>query len=351
MLHPREQSLFIGNQTAESQLLQAATSGRLPHAWLIHGPKGVGKATLAYRFARFVLAGGAQAPEPDMFGGLMAPENRDLSMSPEAPTFRRVAAETHADLLVLEASGKRGEIAVEEARKVAHFLAHTPSESAWRVVIIDSADALNHAAANALLKAIEEPPAQALMLLVAHQLGRVLPTIRSRCRQLPLIPPDAADYQRILDSTGAPFGAEEAEDYRRLAENVPGQAIQLHHLAALGAQKTLLDAMGQGDERQRAHAHAAYAGSLATGDDGSKWSMFTLLFSRALQLLIQLAADDPMAQASLTDAEARILPSMATRKPLPAWLALWDEAQKLISDTERLNLDKKQTVMQLLGAV
>lgn len=346
MLHPREQSLFIGNTKAESQLLQAATSGRLPHAWLIHGPKGVGKATLAYRFARFVLGGGAEAGDGGLFGG-----PTDLSMAHDAPTFRRVAAETHADLLLLESGGKRGEISVEEARKVAHFLGHTPSESQWRVVIIDSADALNNAAANALLKAIEEPPAQALMLLVAHQLGRVLPTIRSRCRLLQLTPPDAMDYRRILDTTGKPFETPDAEDYRRLAENVPGQAIQLHHLGALAMQNPLLEALTHSDERQHSAVQAAYAGGLATGDDGTKWQTFTLLLSRALQLLIQLAAGDPAAEAALTHAEARHLPGLAARKPLEAWLDLWEQSQKLLGDTERLNLDKKQTVMQILSAV
>jgi DNA polymerase-3 subunit delta' len=351
VLHPREQHAWFGHGKAEAQLLQAASSGRLPHAWLIHGPRGVGKATLAYRFAKFLLAGGAEsaAQGGGFFGG---PE--DLGMPADAPTSRRVVAGTHADLLVLESESterKRQEISVEEAREVAHFLAHTPSEANWRVVVVDSADALNPAAANALLKLIEEPPPQAMMLLVAHQIGRVLPTIRSRCRQLELLIPEAQECDQILQHIAPDMDFAERDNYRLLAGGAPGMAVQLKHLGAERALEELFANLPKMQGREGMVATIAYVDGLLSGDDGSRWELFGQYIRRTVQLASKLHADPDYARTEMLPVEQRILPELALAKPLDSWLGLWDNAQKLLSDTERLNLDRKQTAIQLLQAV
>jgi DNA polymerase-3 subunit delta' len=190
--HPRETFALLGHAQAECALLDEYRSGRVAHAWLIGGPTGIGKATLAYRMARFVLA----HPDP------LAPAVRDattLVVPPGAPAARRVAGRAHPDLLVLEREpddkGKmRTVITVDQVRRTVSFFGSTAGEGGWRVCIVDSADELQYPqGSNALLKVLEEPPPRSLFLLVSHAPGRLLPTIRSRCRRLTLRPLDQAD--------------------------------------------------------------------------------------------------------------------------------------------------------------
>src|SRR5438034_4587944 len=211
---PRANPDLVGHETAERELRRLEEAGRLPHALLLSGPRGIGKATLAFRFARFVLAsGGGEGALGALFGEADA---TGLAIEPESGTFRRVASGGHADLLTVERAYDprrrrvRGEIIVENTREIGAFLRLTPAEGGWRVVIVDGADEMNRNAANALLKILEEPPRRALLLLVAHSPGRLLPTIRSRCRRFPLLPlPEAtvaallARYRPELDPAAA----------------------------------------------------------------------------------------------------------------------------------------------------
>ena len=355
--HPRESEL-LGQARAEAQCMQAITSGRLPHAWLLHGPRGIGKATLAYRFAKFLLAGGAESAAAsdnfDMFGAPEQTGPKDMSLPADAPTSRRIISGTHADLLVLDSESetrKRQEINVEEAREVAHFLSLTPSEANWRVVIIDSADALNPAAANALLKLIEEPPPQAMILLLAHQLGRVLPTIRSRTRLLPMLAPTPAAFDAIIENALPTLSEEEREAYRLLADGAPGQAIQLHEHGVLRHLEAWLNALPMLKSREGAAASLAYVDGMLSGDDGSRWQMFCRLLNRTILLSSRIHADPGGAQYEMLRQEQGPLEALAGAKSLDSWLTLWDKSQQLISDTDRLNLDRKQTALQLLQAV
>src|ERR1700677_2098107 len=185
-VHPRETTALSGHREAELALLNAYRSGRIPHAWLIGGPLGIGKATLAYRMARFVLAhrnAGA--------AGVQRAET--LQLDPADPVARHVAAGAHGSLLTLQRTLNdkgvlRTVITVDETRETISFFGSTAAAEGWRVCIVDTVDELNPNAANALLKILEEPPRQSLFLLVSHSPGRVLPPILSRCRRLPLRP-------------------------------------------------------------------------------------------------------------------------------------------------------------------
>jgi DNA polymerase-3 subunit delta' len=182
---PRETTALFGHAAAESGLLDAYKSGRISHAWLIGGEPGIGKATLAYRLARFVLA----HPDPTAPAVQTA---ASLAVSPDNPVARRIVARAQGGLLVLERviNEKTGklftEIRVEDIRQTVTFFGSTAD--GWRIVIVDAVDELNRFGANALLKVLEEPPARSLLLLVTHAPGRVLPTIRSRCRRQLLRP-------------------------------------------------------------------------------------------------------------------------------------------------------------------
>ncbi len=192
---PRANPDLVGHESAEAALRRLFQSGRMPHAVLMTGPRGIGKATLAYRFARFVLAHGANGDDV----GRLAEDEGTLAVPAASGVFRRVASGGHADLLSVERAYDprrrrlRSEIVVDETREIAAFLRLTAGEGGWRVVIVDGADAMNRSAANALLKILEEPPRQALLLLVAHNPGRLLPTIRSRCRRFPMTAVAAVD--------------------------------------------------------------------------------------------------------------------------------------------------------------
>ncbi len=185
--HPREVLWFGGDRAQELALLDAYRSGRLHHAWLLTGPEGVGKATLAYRFARFLLAN----PDPS---SQAVQEARDLSVPERHPVVGQVARQSHPDLSVIrrqptkDGKSLKGDIAVEDVRDGLALFRTTAGAGGWRVVVIDAADDLNRSSANALLKMLEEPPQRAVFLMIAHRPGALLATIRSRCRVLRLGP-------------------------------------------------------------------------------------------------------------------------------------------------------------------
>ncbi len=194
--HPRLTNVLFGHEAAEAALLAAYRGGRVPHALMLVGPKGIGKATLAYRMARFVLA----HPEP------AAPEVQaanSLAVDAEHPVARRIAAQAQGDLLVIERTlndkgSLRQQIAVDDVRRTVGFFGSTAGEGGWRVAVVDAVDELNRAGANALLKILEEPPRRALLLLVAHSAARVPATLRSRCRVVTLRPLAAGEVASAL---------------------------------------------------------------------------------------------------------------------------------------------------------
>jgi DNA polymerase III subunit delta' len=329
-VHPRETTALFGHREAEQALLNAYRSGRIPHAWLIGGAQGIGKATLAYRMARFVLAH-RDALADDV------QRAETLQIDPSDPVARHVAAGAHGGLLTLERSLNdkgvmRTVITVDETRETISFFGSTAAVEGWRICIVDTVDELNPNAANALLKVLEEPPRQSLFLLISHAPARILPTLQSRCRKLALRPLATEDVIRAAAqaanrSTDDPALAEAAAaadgSVARALTLLGGDAIKLHQRTA-----ALLDTLPQVDPRE---LHAL--GDALGGSDRVALAAFIDSIDRWVSQ--RLRADDANANANL---------------PRLARLAeVWEKINRAARDTEAYNLERKPLVFSVFG--
>lgn len=326
--HPRETSDLFGHREAETALLTAYRSGRIPHAWLIGGAQGIGKATLAYRMARFVLT----HPNPQAAAMQRA---ETLAVDPDHHVARQITAGAHGGLLVLERSlNDRGVmrtvITVDETRETISFFGSTAAVDGWRVCIVDTVDELNPNAANALLKILEEPPQRSLFLLVSHSPARALPTILSRCRKLPLRPLATEDVVRAAAQAANmtaedPALAEAAEaaegSVARALTLLGGDALKLQQRTA-----ALLATLPQVDPRE---LHAL-GDALGTSD---RVALAAFIDGIDRWIGEKLRADDANAN----------LPRLARLAEV------WEKIIRAARDTESYNLERKPLVFSVFG--
>lgn len=362
---PRENPDLRGHAAAERTLLDAYTGGRLAHAWLFTGPRGIGKATLAYRFARFMLAhgketgAGAGAGDGDgggLFGDALAPAPPDsLHLDPENPVFRRVAAGGHADFLAVERginenTGKpRSEIVVGDVRNIGGIMSLTPAEGGWRAVVVDAADEMNHHAANALLKVLEEPPARALVILVSHAPGRLLPTIVSRCRRLALPALADDDVAALLAAYRADLPAADRAALVGLAEGSIGRALALADEGGVGLYRelaALLVTLGRID------VGALHALGDRVGRAGAEEAFLTVtdLLRWWLGRLILFGARGHAPPGAPPDDEA-LMERLAPAAGLDRWLEVWEKINRLLARASGANLDRKQVFLNAFFAL
>ena len=326
--HPRETSDLFGHSEAEAALLSAYRSGRIPHAWLIGGAQGIGKATLAFRMARFVLAN--RHP--------LAPQvqrAQDLAVDPSDPVARQVASAAHGGLLVLERGlNDRGVmrtvITVDETRETITFFGSTAAVEGWRVCIVDTVDELNPNAANALLKILEEPPQQSLFLLASHAPSRVLPTILSRCRKLLLRPLAETDVIRA-----AAAATDIAADDPALAE-----AAQ----AAEGSVARALTLLG-GDALKLQQKTAALLASLPQVDPRELHSLGDALgLSDRVALAAFIDGVDRWIGEKMRAGDAN-----ANLPRLARLAEVWEKIVRAARDTEAYNLERKPLVFSVFS--
>ncbi len=339
--HPRERALLLGHEAAEQALLDAYNSGRLPHAWLISGPRGIGKATLAYRFARFLLAGGGA-------GGLFGPPS-DLAVPADSPVFRRVASQSHADLRAVEReindkTGKlRSEIVVDGVRDLSQFLRLTPSEGGWRIAIVDAADEMNRNAANALLKILEEPPDRAVLLVVSHAPGRLLPTIRSRCRKLPLQPLAEDQVLQILGELAPELPAEEQVALARLSGGSPGRALELAAAGSIELFRAVSALLGSLPRLDLARLHVL-ADRMARPGADADFRTLGFVLSWWLETMVRARARGE-APVDVLPGDAAIRSKLNAAASLDRWVDVWEKIAQLFARADAVNLDRKQVVL------
>ena len=326
---PRETAALFGHAQAEQALRSSYQGGRVPHAWLIGGPPGIGKATLAYRFARFVLA----HSDP---GAADVQHATSLAVDPEHPVARRIAAQAQGDLLVLErlVNEQTGKlytvIRVDDVRRTVSFFGSTAGEGGWRVAIVDAVDDLQREGANALLKVLEEPPARTLLLLVSHAPGRVLPTIRSRVRRLLLRPLATEDVARaVAAAAGRSANETEVAEAAAAADGSVARAVALLDGAALALRQRVLDLIAQLPDPDPRALHAL--GDALGGTDPQTLEAFMDLVNGWLSA--QLAGD------------VEALPRMARLAET------WDKVNRAARDVETYNLERKPLVFSVFGAL
>ena len=328
--HPRETTALFGHHEAEQTLLNAYRGGRIPHAWLIGGPQGIGKATLAYRMARFVLSHRDPA----------APQVQSattLELDPAHAVARQIAAEAHGGLLEIHRTANdkgvlRTVITVDDARETVSFFGSTAAVEGWRVCIVDTVDELNANAANALLKVLEEPPQRALFLLVTHASARVLPTIQSRCRKLSLRALSADD---VLAAAALATEREAGDaDLREVAEASEGSVSRAINLLGGGALKlqqrtaALLNTLPHVDPRE---LHAL-GDALGTSD---RVALGAFIDCVDRWIGERMHADEPGLNANL---------------PRLARLAeVWEKINKAARETESYNLERKPLVFSVFS--
>lgn len=356
---PRANPDLLGHEAAECALRRLHERNRLPHAILLSGPRGIGKTTLAFRLARFLLAQNApDAAQESAAGGA------GLAIDPESGVFHRVAAGGHADLLTVERAWDprrrrlRGEIVVEDARAIAAFLRLTPAEEGWRIVIVDGAEEMNASAANSVLKILEEPPQRALLLLVSHNPGRLLPTIRSRCRRMPLMAPAPAVVQRLIGRYRPDLALEEAAALAALAEGSIGRALELADAGGLALYRSLIELLTPLADAARERGRAgldlprlhAFADRLVRPESEDGYRMVTELLTQLPARLAVTAAGRPLASGGEDGAvdESAALARLAGGADPARWAALHEESGRRFARADALNLDRKQA---LLGAV
>ncbi|MFC3441567.1 AAA family ATPase [Sphingobium rhizovicinum] len=312
---------LLGHDAQARTLIDAARSGRMHHGWILAGPRGIGKGSFARAMAMRLLA---DAAGPVVDGeGLSVPESHPIRRLIEA-----AAHPDYAELAPLEKeTGTARNISVDQVRGLGRLIQSAPSLSSRRVVVIDSADDLERGAANALLKTLEEPPADMLFLLVSHAPGRLLPTIRSRCRTLRFDPLDAAAMRAVLKATDETLSPQEVDALVLAGQGSPGQALRFAGLNLADIEQVL--------------------GMLATqGDPGNRQRL-------ALAKALALKSAKPRYEAFLERAPAFIAQAARTRQGPALGLALdhWEKARHLAGGAVVLSLDPAAVVFELAGHV
>ena len=341
VIEPRTNTYLLGHAEEEQFLLNAWKNRTLHNSWLLCGIEGIGKATLAFRFARFLLA--ADENQRDKYNS--------LDVSVDSQTYKLVANASHPDLKVIERDFtetdkkkvlkaiKEGErlsdeelkglkksaiIKVDDVRTINEFLAKKSSNDGWRVVIVDSIDDLNNAGANAILKILEEPPAKTVIMLISHNPNRLLPTIRSRCAKMNLKPLTENEVASLLRRYRSELSEKAVKGLAGLSSGSIGKAIRYADNAALASYDDLCKIIYAKNKYKLADLLAFCDAAVADEDS----------YNLVQELVLKFAAENVKGCDNVEELAE-----------------MWEKAVKIFDETARLNLDKKQALINIISGI
>ncbi|CAN7359263.1 DNA polymerase III subunit delta' [Rhizobium sp. LjRoot254] len=325
-ISPAENTRLFGHSEAEDFLAQSYRSGKGHHAVLIEGPEGIGKATLAFRFANHVLKYPVATEAPETIS----------DPDPQAPAFRQIAAGASHNLLHLARpvdakSGKlKTAITVDEVRRAGKFFGQTSGTESWRIVVIDTADELNRSAANAILKILEEPPKRSMFMVLSHAPGKLLPTIRSRCMPLVLRPLGEDDLKQALGHLGLSIAPQLERKALDAADGSVAQAIKLVNYGGLEIIEAFDSVLAARGPQQRKAIHKLADAVAAKGND----TLYGFFIDHATQHISFQARQAAVAGNVNRAFQLSELHSSLTER---------------INTADAYNLERKQTVISLIG--
>lgn len=348
--HPRETVQLIGQSQAEADFLSAFNTGRLHHAWTITGPRGIGKATLAWKIARFIL--NQPTNTDDMFTS-NAPTNETLDTDINSPISRRIQSLSEPRLFLCrrpwddKAKRHKRDITVEEIRALKSFFNLSATDGGWRVVIIDTADDMNNSSANALLKILEEPPEKTIILLISHQPARLLPTIRSRCRELRCQKLAPEKLSVALQNAG--FGVDEnSATLAELSGGSVGEAIRILSANGLTRYAELVQLIGQTPSINRPLA-VKFANACAGKNNEAVYDLTLQLIQQLLARLARFAALQPSTMQEAAIGEATMLSKMGPdASSARQWAELSTTLTARTTHARAVNLDPSLVILDML---
>ncbi|MCE2475652.1 MAG: DNA polymerase III subunit delta' [Alphaproteobacteria bacterium] len=338
-LHPRRAEGLVGHARAWAAFSASLRTGRMPHAWLLVGPRGVGKATFAYKAAVEILTKGGGAP------GRLDPSNQSI--------LRRVAAGSHGDLLAVERDLDGGDtqgIPVAAVRDLRKYFGLTSAEAGWRVAIVDALDDLSIHGVNALLKVVEEPPPRALLFLLAHRAGAVPATIRSRCRRLPFAGLAPGECVQVLERLLPDQSPVERSGLAHLANGAPGLAFAFAEADALALFGEITGLCRTLPALDVPAAHA-FSERFARRPGSERFSTFAAMFKIwVYRAAIRIVAGDSAVGADIVDGEGETQRQYSTAAGLAGVLSLWNDVGRIADAAIHAHLDRKQAVLDVLFA-
>ncbi|MCC6597433.1 MAG: DNA polymerase III subunit delta' [Alphaproteobacteria bacterium] len=344
-ISPRATPLCLGHESQEQQILEAFNAGQLPHGLIFSGPAGIGKATFAFRLARFILA----HTEPD--APIQTSDNAQatsLTIPPSNAVYRKIAAGAHPDLLHIQRAYDTGKdrfkdsVAVEDIRKIAPFLRMTSSQGGWRVVIVDDADTMNRNAQNALLKILEEPPSRTVLILIAHRMGTLVPTIRSRCRVIGFKALTQEFFTETLQNHGHALAPASLAFLYDMTEGSAGEALRQIENNALEMGSRIMDILKAAPQWHWTPIHALADELTKNGRDSAYegfremllWVFRRSIINRARQIQIPSIGED-----------ARATNTFMSHSSLATLLKICDNLDTHFDTVQKSNLDKRQAVL------
>lgn len=346
---PRESTLCLGHEQTEQTLLDLINSGAIPHAMIFSGTVGIGKSTMAFRLARYLLKNGTADSSQDSLFGDAPLEATSLNVSASDLIFSKIAAGGHPDLLTIErpVDAKKGtqknNLDVETARKVVPFLRMTSADGGWRVVIIDDADSMNRNAQNALLKILEEPPANTLLVLITHRLGAIIPTIRSRCRVLHFNPLNEETLAKLMEKeVGETLSPQEQHIINLMADGSMGIAQEIVETNGLETAATIFDIFNNWPDFNWINIHHLAESAGRQGQDAA----FKNVETAFLKITETLAfAKGKGINALPAPLDSAVFTKMLAHYSLEEWLKICENLKEHFRQARHANLDKKQAVL------